>query len=237
MIGVALIQAALHDESIDSIFAVVKSQSQKLCRLPIDKKIIVLECNIEDYLKLPQLINVPAEFFFHLAWPRTATYNESYGDAYEKTKNILYVLDALRAAKEMGCKTFVGAGSQSEYGIINSGKISLDTICKPVRADGIIHLAAGQLVNLLAKQMGLNSAWLRVFSVYGINDRDNSMVKTTIRKMLNGERLEFTACEQIWDYLYESDAGEAFLLAGKKVYGNKTYNVGYGGGGDCVILS
>lgn len=228
MIGVALIKEAVKDEEIGRIYAVVRPGSKKICRLQNCHDIIVVECDVREYLKLPDLLPYPIDIFFHLAWPRTPTYEESYDDIHEKSLNLLGVLDALRAAGYFGCKTFIGAGSQSEYGIVKEGLISTQSPCNPVRADGVLHLAAGKLVKLLAGQMGINSAWLRVFSIYGINDRENSLVKSTIHKLLNGEHCSFTKCEQIWDYLYEEDAGKAFLLAGKKMFGNKTYNLGYG---------
>ena len=228
MIGIGLIKAAIDDPHIDHIYACVRPASNRMRRIPLHPKITVIECEVNHYGFLKKHISEPVEVFYHLAWPRTPTYEESFEDTYEKTKNILYVLDALKTAYDMGCKTFVGAGSQSEYGIVPEGKISENTVCRPVRSDGVIHLAAGSLVEKMALKMGMNSAWLRVFSVYGTNDRENSLIKGTIRKLLLGEKCAFTESKQMWDFLYEDDAGTAFLLAGKKVDGNKTYNVGYG---------
>lgn len=228
MIGVSLIKAAIVDDEIKQIYAVVRPGTNKFSRLPTDGKIIVIECGVDTYNNLPQLVQDKIDIFFHLAWPRTPTYDESFEDTYEKAQNILYVMDALKAAQELGCKSFVGTGSQSEYGIVESGKISTKTACRPVRTDGVIHLAAGRLIEMTAGEMGLNSAWLRVFSIYGTNDRDNSLIKSTIQKLKNGERCAFTKSEQMWDYLYEDDAGRAFLEVGKRVQGNRTYNLGYG---------
>lgn len=228
MIGIALIKAAINDCDIQNIYAIARPDSKKLQRLPLNSKITVVECDVKDYRKLPTLISEDIDVFFHLAWPRTATYEETFEDTYEKTQNILYVLDALRASKSLGCKTFVGTGSQSEYGIVKNGMISINTPCNPVRNDGIIHLTAGRLVGITASQLEMTSAWIRVFSVYGPNDRDNSLVKSTIKRMKRGERCSFTECTQLWDYLYEDDAGKAFLEVGKTVEGNKVYNLGYG---------
>lgn len=228
MIGVALIKAAISDLDINRIYAVIRPGTEKISRLPQNEKILIIECGMDHYNRLPDLVPDSVSIFFHLAWPRTPTYAESFDDTYEKVWNILYVMDALKSAQKLGCRAFVGAGSQSEYGIVETGQISTETLCNPVRADGVIHLAAGRLVELTVKEMGMDSAWLRIFSIYGTNDRDNSLVKSTIRKLKEGGRCSFTKSEQMWDYLFEDDAGKAFLEAGKKVRGNKTYNLGYG---------
>lgn len=72
MIGVALIHAALQDESIEKIYAVVRPATEKAKRIPSDNRICVLPCDIADYKKLPQLISDSCDVFYHLAWPRTS---------------------------------------------------------------------------------------------------------------------------------------------------------------------
>ena len=228
MIGAALVKAALADTDIGHIYAVVRPGTLKRMRLPENEAVSIVECEMDGYSGLSRKIEIPVDLFFHLAWTRTPTYGESIDDVCEKSKSLFHAMEALRTASRLGCKTFIGAGSQSEYGIIPSGAIGPDTPCNPVRADGMLRLTAGRLVNMASQKLEMNSAWIRVFSIYGTNDRDNSMIKSTIRKLRMGERCSFTQCEQVWDYLYESDAGAAFLAAGKSVKGNKTYCLGSG---------
>ena len=142
--------------------------------------------------------------------------------------NIRVELEAVKVAHELGCKKFVGAGTQAEYGIVKNGKINEVTPCKPVRADGILHLAASQLAEIVAKSYGMTFIWTRIFSVYGINDRSNSMIMSTIDKLINGIHCSFTPSEQLWDYLYEDDIGEALLRIGEKSKESKVYCLGNG---------
>ena len=44
--------------------------------------------------------------------------------------NIQYTMDAVCLAKRLGCKLFVGAGSQAEYGRVD-GKIGSNTPVNP----------------------------------------------------------------------------------------------------------
>ena len=228
MIGVSLIRIMLRDIEIEKIYAIIRPETKNMYRLPSDKRIVCIYCDLQDYEKLSGMINDACDVFYHLAWPRTATYQESYEDMLVKSWNIQTVLTAVKAAKDLKCRMFIGAGSQSEYGVSNTGRFSPTTPCNPVRADGILHLAACKMSMILAKNLGIDCIWMRIFSVYGIYDRSNSMIMTTIRKLMNGERCLFTPAEQKWDYLYEDDIGRAFYLVGKKVLGSHIYCVGSG---------
>lgn len=228
MIGVALINAALQDASIQKIYAVVRPDTEKIARIPKDSRIMIIPCDIADYEKLPALIPDTCDVFYHLAWPRTATYEEGYADILLKCRNIQTVMEAVHAASAMGCTKFIGAGSQSEYGVSHIGKLSPETPCHPVRADGIIHLAAGQLTQILSSKLGMDCGWIRIFSIYGKYDRPNSLISSTVAKLQNGEHCSFTPSGQKWDFLAAEDAGRAFYLAGKKMNGNHIYCLGSG---------
>ena len=228
MVGVALIETALKDDCLSTVYAIVRPRSQKLSRLPKDERVKIVPCGMDEYDLLTGKIADKCDVFFHLAWPRTATYQESYEDILLKSRCIQTTLVAVKSAKELGCSKFVGAGSQSEFGVSCAEKMSPETPCSPVRADGVLHLAAGQLVHILSKAYGMTGIWIRIFSIYGKYDRENSMIASTIKKMSGGVHCSFTACEQMWDYLSAEDAARAFYLAGEKVTGNRTYCVGYG---------
>lgn len=228
MIGIALINIALQDLSMQKIYAVVRPDTKKVDRLPTDSRITIIECDVCDYNKLPELILDTCDVFFHLAWPRTATYEENYEQILFKCRNIQTVMEAIRAAAAMGCNKFVGAGSQSEYGVDYVGKLSPETPCNPVRADGVIHLAAGQLARILASKLEMSCSWVRIFSIYGQYDRPNSLISSTIAKLKSGERCSFTPAQQKWDFLAAEDAGRAFYLIGEKASGNNVYCLGSG---------
>lgn len=228
MIGVALINKAIKDQDIEKVYAIVRHNTEKINRLAKSSKIQIIHCDNDDYGKLVNCISYTCDVFYHLAWPRTATYDEKYEDIKIKSDNIQIVLETIKIAHELGCQKYIGAGSQSEYGIGYERLITPSDYCNPVRADGIIHLAAGKLGAALAAKYGMDYFWVRIFSIYGKNDRDNSMISSTVRKMMNGEKCAFTSSEQMWDYLNEEDAGEAFYCIGKNAIGNKVYCLGSG---------
>jgi len=225
MIGTALIQSCLR-HGVKKIYAVVRPDSKKMERLPKDTRVEAVCCDVKDFARLPGLIRERCDVFYHLAWGLTGAKRNQ--DLHEQARNIEYTLDSVEAARALGCAKFVGAGSQAEYGRPAAGQIGPDTPVHPVQPYGIAKYAAGRLAMEAARSAGLSCLWVRVFSVYGIYDKPTSMVSASLQSMLRGERARFTPAEQLWDYLFSADAGEAFYLVGERAEGRKVYCLGSG---------
>lgn len=223
MLGLGLIQILLANNI--EILGIAHPASAKLSRLPKDERLKVVECDISDLFTLSEKITEQYDMFYHLAW--SGTFGESRNDMYQQLKNIQYTIDAVRLAKNLGCHTFIGAGSQAEYGR-SSVNINENTNTLPETGYGIAKLSAGFMSRIECEKLGLRHIWSRIFSVYGPNDNSYTMIISSIRKMLNGERPVFTKGEQIWDYLYCEDAAEALYLMGLKGRNNATYCLGSG---------
>lgn len=169
--------------------------------------------------------------FYHLAW--AGTFGEERNNRELQDKNIAYAMDAVRLAKRLGCNKFVGVGSQAEYrrieGTVATGrKLSEDAVCEPYTEYGRAKYEAGIKSGKLAKELGMEHAWVRVFSVYGPYDGANTMISMAIRRLGNHETIDLTAGIQIWDYLFSEDAAKALCLIGEK--GSGVYNLGGGTG-------
>jgi nucleoside-diphosphate-sugar epimerase len=142
-------------------------------------------------------------------------------------QNIQYAIDAVELAHRMGCTKFIGAGSQAEYGRFE-GLLTPNTPVYPENGYGMAKLCTGQMTRLRCGTLGIRHIWVRILSVYGPFDTPNSMVMSTINKLINGERASLTLGEQKWDYLYSLDAARAMLLLGEKGISGKTYVLGGG---------
>jgi len=221
MIGAALVRYAL-SKGIE-VLCITRKNSGRLNNLPKSDLMKIEYCDIDQYGSLA--LDVNYDVFYHFAWDKTSNFYRD--DVDTQTANIRYTLDALLLAKRMGCKKFIGAGSQAEYGRV-SGTISSDMGVAPDSAYGVAKYAAGRLSAILAEQLDIEHIWTRIFSTYGINDMDSTMISYCIRSLLNKEMPKLTRCEQIWDYLYCDDAAKAFYLLGENGKNRKVYNIGSG---------
>lgn len=166
------------------------------------------------------------DVFYHLAWAGTT--GAARDDADLQLKNIEYTLDAVELAKRMGCRKFIGAGSQAEYGLCDK-PLTPDTPTFPFTGYGMAKLAAGQLSRLKCRKLGINHAWVRILSVYGKYDPENSVIKSAINKFKANEKAEFSKGEQLWDFLSARDAANAFYLVGCDYdHNEKIYCLGSG---------
>ena len=136
MIGITLIEHLLKKDI--KILVLIRKNSKRKSILPFHENLKILECDLNELCNL-NLEEKNYDTFYHLAWD--GTFGESRNDLYLQNLNIKYTLDALDLAKRMGCKTFIGAGSQAEYGRVN-GIISNNTIANPENGYGIAKLVA-----------------------------------------------------------------------------------------------
>lgn len=230
MMGSALIRSLLkHD--VATIYAVVQVNTQNISRIPKDDRICFIYCDCENYDQLPKLIPPKCDTLFHFAWIHSKlTGRERYFDVEVGYQNIGQTLKVLESATALGCETFVGAGSQAEYGNRRELIQSPEDPSDPITAYAIAKDACRRMCMLKGIELGINVQWVRIFSVYGPHDRKNTLISTIIPKLCNNEAIELTACEQTWEYLFEEDAGEGLYYAGSTPYdkGSNIYCLGSG---------
>ncbi len=223
-VGTALCQRLLQ-EGIE-VYAVVRPGSPRVSQLPEDRHLHVVACGADRLKALSgELTGVHADVFYHLAWAHTA--GPGRNDMPSQVQNIQNTLDAVHAAHEMGCKVFIGAGSQAEYGRVE-GLLRADTPAFPENGYGMAKLCAGQMSRVECAALGMDHVWVRILSVYGPRDGMGSMISSTIQKLLLGECPALTAGGQRWDYLYSADAAEALYLCAVKGKNGAVYPLGSG---------
>ncbi len=223
MIGVALIEECIKHGV--EVLAFTRKDSQNISRLPNSNLITIVDRDLED-IDSYESNNKGYDAFYHFAWGYTDKARRMSSEL--QYKNVRYSMDAINLAARLGCKKFIGAGSQAEYGIHVDEKTGPDSPCTPQTPYGICKYAAGKLCSVIAKQNGMDCFWVRIFSVYGKYDQPDSMISSTIAKLRAGEHCSFTPATHKWDYLYSEDAGRAFYLIGEKARGNKMYCLGKG---------
>ncbi len=219
MLGSSLARIATEHEV--EVLCIVRKDSSRLRSLPENASVIYAD--LDDYKMLD--IAGTYDSFYHFAWDKT--FGASRDDVDCQVWNIQYTLDAVRLAKRAGCSVFVGAGSQAEYGV-TTFPLARETPVHPQSGYGIAKYTAGQLSKLLCDQLGMRFNWARIVSVFGVGDATHTLIMYAITELLKNNPLEFTPCEQMWDYLYCDDAARAFLAIGEHGVEGKEYPLGSG---------
>lgn len=222
-IGTALTKK-LVEEGID-VLILCREDSRRIQNIIKSPRVKVEYCALEDLSDITNNTGNEYDVFYHFAWAGAS--GPGRNDMYMQNNNVKCALDAVTVAKKFGCKVFIGAGSQAEYGRVE-GLLRPDTPVFPEMGYGYAKLCAGQMTRDYAHQLGLKHIWTRILSVYGPNDGSQSMIMSTINKLIAGETPQFTKGEQLWDYLYSSDAANAFYLLGNKGIDGKIYVLGSG---------
>ena len=222
-IGSAIIKE-LNDNNIE-VLVLCRPDSGRIKNIPQNDLVKIRYCDLGNLYSFDGIDDSSFDTFYHLAWEGTS--GPSRDDMYLQNRNVKYALDAVGLAKRLGCKRFIGVGSQAEYGCVE-GKLRPDTPVNPTMGYGIAKLTAGLMTRQYAHQLEMEHIWVRVLSIYGPNDGPNSLVMSTIRKLQNGETPQLTKCDQLWDYLYSEDAARAFRLLSEKGVDGKTYVLGSG---------
>lgn len=222
-IGIALIEKCI-EENVE-VLVFVHKNSRRNNRIPKHELVHLIDCDLNELCDINTDNMQACDVFYHLGW--AATMGAGRNDMQMQLKNVQYTLDAVKLAHRLGCSMFVGVGSQAEYGRYE-GKLNEQTPVFPENGYGIAKLCAGQMSRILCEQLAMRPVWVRVLSVYGPYDNENSMISSTIKSLLQGHRPALTAGEQQWDYLYSKDAAEALYLLGVSEKAMGVYCLGGG---------
>lgn len=219
MIGLATIEAAVSHGC--EVYAIAREGSRRINCLPESGLVKVVFGSLDTFGQIKGLPRV-ADVFYHFAWAGTGKMERN--DPFIQEKNIKYTLDAVELARKTGCVKFIGAGSQAEYGSTD-GEITDGTRFRPDTAYGAAKNAAFLLSRKLCEQYDMIHIWGRIFSVYGVRDRDGTVLNYAIDNFLKKAVASFSEGTQNWNFLNERDAGEIFYLLGEKVDQTKEYRV------------
>ena len=203
------------------VTVLVNPSSQRNKRLKMFPQVSVVEAAIGEYDKIDMQGRYDA--FVHMAWNG----GKDRTNASVNFESAMASKSAVDLAYRLGCRVFLSTGSQAEYGL-TSERINELTPCWPDTAFGVAKLSSMYLTRNECSLRGMRHIWLRVFSAYGPYDGEQTMLISTIRKVLSGETPNFTSGVQFWDFIHTDDIADAMyrLVANDKCEG--LYVVGYG---------
>ena len=111
IIGINFINYMLKNHEDVEILTILREDSSKNILIPESDRVKRIECSIDNLKNLK--LEEKGDVFLHLAWQGAP--EGDINSTYIQTKNIEGTLDAVKLAKRLGCKRFIGTGSQAEY--------------------------------------------------------------------------------------------------------------------------
>lgn len=220
-IGLPLVSKLL--DNGDFVYAICRENSKnnyKVQKISSDS-LKIIECNMDKYDRLSQLIDDDCEVFFHISW--NGTRFPERDDVELQKSNYDNSMKAFISAKELGCKRFISVGSQAECGKCD-GLITEEYICQPTTPYGKEkHNFLNSLLEE-TKNTDMTIGWLRLFSAYGPNDFGNSMISYTTKQLLENKPVELTTCKQSWNYIYVKDVVNLLYILSIKNYTSGVFN-------------
>lgn len=194
--------------------------------LPKDPRVSFIELSIEEIDKIKEKVNINEySLFYHFAWVGSA--GPLRMDENIQTQNALWNVKCLRVAKEIGCTKFIAAGSIMEFEV-HSAMYAQESKPGMAYIYGVGKVLAHELCKPIANQIGIDLVWAYITNAYGVGECSPRFINTTLRKINNKEKLEFTAGTQNYDFIYIDDVARAFYLLGIKGKANKGYIIGSG---------
>ena len=223
--GAGFVGSALVKELIESgvdVYVIVrpgfleKGTNKRLVGLPAH----IVECDLKEVASLPsKLVTREFDVWYQLAWD--GLFGEELKDYKKQLSNVQFVMDAIKAAKEIGCTKFVGSGSISQYELQFPG--GRDNPEDKHRVYKTAKLACEYMGTCVAQDIGIEFIWPIFTNIFGAGESSPRLINSMIRRLLKGEHQSLSEGNQYYDFIYISDAARALKLIGEKGKAGRHY--------------
>ena len=158
--------------------------------------------------KLDKIYEENCEFYFlHFGWG--STLNRS--DFNTQMLNVDYSKKVYNIARLLKAKKFIFAGSQAE---------KTNTTAYGMAKNSFANWAKEQ-------KDDINFIHMRIHSVYGVDDRDSSLILSIIKSIKDNKDIELSSLNFYWNYLYINDFVKiVYTFIENDVDNNIVYDIG-----------
>jgi UDP-glucose 4-epimerase len=220
-IGTALCRE-LSEHGTETI-AIVRNENENYDSIAGLENVRIVFSDLAQFKDLDQVIpDRDADVFYHLAWIGSA--GDLRGNTDIQLDNVRYACETLQMCKRIGCGRFVFASSIMEYEIMalmdTDETPGINTLYSSAK------LSADFMLRTLAGHYGTDYIRAVISNIYGPGEKSPRLISTSLRKMLNHEHCSFSAGEQLYDFVYITDAVRMFRAIGEKGLTNRTYYIG-----------
>ena len=172
------------------------------------------------------ITDIAPETVFHLAWSGVTA--DTRNQPANIAASVSGSLHLFALTQQAGCSTWIGIGSQAEYGFQDE-ILREDSVPAPDTPYGAAKLGLCAILSALSRHSAMRFVWLRLFAAYGPADDPRHLIPFMITRFLEGRdvSLESTGMQE-WDYLYVQDAVNAICLAAQNPDLSGVYNLASG---------
>lgn len=165
------------------------------------------------------------EALIHMAWYGVT--NDKRNESAQLKINIRILEQLFEVVRASGIKTFIGLGSQAEYGPANY-KINERQLTQPTTLYGVAKLAAYHWLKVMCQQHDIRFIWHRLFSAYGPKDHPSWFIPYLIKELMRGQIPALTKGTQLWDFVFVQDAARAIVKTLITKHASGVFNLGSG---------
>lgn len=205
------------------IFAVVRDENENIENIKDIDGVEIVYCDMSEMSSLRDKIAAEVDTFYHLAWRGAG--GAERADYEIQLNNVRCACDAAVAAKALGCRKLLCAGTVTE-------KIAENILNIDVKAENTIYGLEKHnlhcLLDILCKKIGIDYVWMRFSNIYGPYNNSGNIVSYTLKELAKGNVPEFSKGLQPYDLVYIEDLVYGMYLLGENDVENNTYFIGSG---------
>lgn len=224
-VGSAVVRELLNHHV--EVYAIVRpgfsarTDSSRLAGLPVH----LVECDLRNLSALPELMPERGfDAWYQFAWDGLR--GDALTDYTTQIMNVKWTMDAVVAAAAINCKKWIGSGSVSQYELHTpEGQV--------VKADKhkvykTAKLACEYMGRSVAPENGIEFIWPIITNIYGVGESSPRLINSMIRNLQAGRHQALSEGNQMYDFIYISDAAKAFRLIGEKGLEGRIYTIAQG---------
>ncbi len=206
-----------------TVIAIIRNEEENIENIKELPGLRIVYADLSDFRNLAEKVaDRDVDVLYHFAWVGSA--GPLRGDADVQINNVKYTCDTVKACAEIKCNRFVFASSIMEYEI--EATMASDVTPGINTLYSSAKVAADYMARTIAGNLGIDYIRAVISNIYGPGELSPRLVNTSLRKMLNGEHCAFSAGDQVYDFIYVTDAAKTFIAIGDKGISNRTYYIG-----------
>ena len=205
------------------VVAVIKDEKENITELKALDRVEIVYCELKDIKSLAEKNLEGADCFYHLAWVGAG--GKLRADYRIQLDNARYSCDAAYAAKQIGCRKFLAAGTITEN--IVDDIVCMDQVSQNMMY-GICKKTTHLLLDTYCQTIGLPLVWMQFSNIYGPGNLSGNLISYTMTELMNGRRPTYSRGTQPYDFIYIKDLAAAAYSLGEKEVPLKSYFLGSG---------